>query len=124
MQMNLLEETVRSMSNEGLTPNDVKWIGARDGEYAITWKQFEIIANVNYDASYGSAEVAEDLVVVGSDWWLERHEYDGSEWWEFKKLPTKKDNAIPFNLVLENNGYSTITINKLAIKQASPTDSE
>ena len=28
-----------------------------------------------------------DLLIVGDDWWLERHEYDGAEWWEFKTLP-------------------------------------
>ena len=38
---------------------------------------------------FGGAEVNENLFVVGADWWLERHEYDGSEWWEFKTLPTK-----------------------------------
>lgn len=30
-----------------------------------------------------------DLLVVGNNWWLERHNYDGSEWWEFKRLPTR-----------------------------------
>ena len=25
----------------------------------------------------------------GSDWWLERGEYDGSEWWEFRREPVK-----------------------------------
>ena len=30
-------------------------------------------------------EVAEDLVVVGDNWWIERHEYDGNEWWEYKE---------------------------------------
>jgi hypothetical protein len=29
------------------------------------------------------------IIVVGKDWWLERHEYDGSEWWEFKTMPDK-----------------------------------
>lgn len=28
-------------------------------------------------------------MIVGDDWWMERHEYDGSEWWEFKELPKK-----------------------------------
>lgn len=26
---------------------------------------------------------------MGDDWWLERHEYDGSEWFELKELPDK-----------------------------------
>ena len=53
----------------------------------LSWKEFEALANVEYDESYGAQEVADDLLVVGDDWWLERHEYDGSEWWEFKKIP-------------------------------------
>jgi len=31
------------------------------------------------------------LTVAGDDWWLERHGYDGSEWWEFKTLPKKSE---------------------------------
>jgi hypothetical protein len=34
-------------------------------------------------------------MVIGSDWWLERHEYDGSEWWEFKSLPKPREAAQP-----------------------------
>jgi len=36
---------------------------------------------------------------VGDDWWLERHEYDGSEWWVFQKLPIKPQNKIEPNKV-------------------------
>ena len=43
--------------------------------------------NINYDESYGRQEINETLKIVGKDWWLERHEYDGSEWWEFKQKP-------------------------------------
>jgi hypothetical protein len=42
---------------------------------------------VNYDDGFGGNEIPLSLVVVGDDWWLERGEYDGSEWWEFKRLP-------------------------------------
>ena len=31
--------------------------------------------------------MAEDLVVVGDNWWIERRDYDGSEWWEYKEKP-------------------------------------
>ena len=41
----------------------------------------------NYDNGFGGAEVHGDLKIVGNDWWMERGEYDGSEWWEFKTLP-------------------------------------
>lgn len=97
---NLLKETLEVLKKYGKSPKDVRWIGSRDGRYAITWKEFEKIANVEYDNGYGSQKVAMDLVVVGDDWWLERHEYDRSEWWEFKTLPKKKPDAKKFTKVL------------------------
>ena len=48
------------------------------------WENFKEVANVEYDSGFGSPQVAEDLIIMGSDFWLERHEYDGSEWWEYK----------------------------------------
>jgi len=42
-----------------------------------------------------SGIIRNDLYVVGEDWWLERGEYDGSEWWEFKRLPECPPRAIP-----------------------------
>ena len=44
--------------------------------------------------------VALDLVVVGEGWWLERCDYEGAEWWEFKTLPIKSENISPFKTVL------------------------
>jgi len=85
--MNLLDETLSFLQRHGLTEEDVCWVG--DGVNYCSWNDFVGIANVEYDAGYGIQEIEEDLIVVGKDWWLERHEYDGSEWWEFKKLPEK-----------------------------------
>jgi hypothetical protein len=50
-----------------------------------------------------------DLVVVGIDWWLERHNgNEDSEWWEFKTLP-KRGNCRPFTEVfIESFGGDTI----------------
>ena len=45
------------------------------------------ILNFEYDDGYGITEVNMGLKLVGKDFWLERHEYDGSEWWEYKTLP-------------------------------------
>lgn len=98
--INLLEETIQVLKKYGKTPKDVLWVGSVDGEYAISWEEFEKIAeNVWYYNGYGSQEIAYDLVVVGDDWWLERVEYDGSEWWEIRKKPEKKPDAKPFRVV-------------------------
>lgn len=39
-----------------------------------------------YDSGYGSEELG-GTVWFNDGTWLERGEYDGSEWWEHKKLP-------------------------------------
>jgi len=85
--VNLLSETIMELRLHGKSEEDVRWVGSNDGKYAITWDEFAKIADVEYDNDYGAYEVALDLVVVGDDWWLERCEYDGKEWWEFKSLP-------------------------------------
>ena len=84
--MNLLKETKEVLQENGKTLNDIKWIGSYafkiDKEVAL-----EIFKKTNYDEGFGSQEVATNLLVVGDNWWLERHEYDGSEWWEYKEMP-------------------------------------
>lgn len=47
----------------------------------------EWLKKTEYYAGFGSAKVAEDLVLVGKGWWLERHEYDGAESWHYKEAP-------------------------------------
>ena len=39
-----------------------------------------------YNAGYGSQEI-EGFISFTDDTWLEREEYDGSEWWDFKQFP-------------------------------------
>jgi hypothetical protein len=81
---NLLKETIDILKENGKTLQDVKWIG--DGDYYST-ENFEKILDVNYDSGFGHHEIYLSLKVVGDNWWLERGEYDGSEWWEFKQKP-------------------------------------
>jgi len=85
--MNLLLETIKCLHANGKTPQDVLWVSDTDVWFA--WDDFVNLALVNYDDGFGNTEIKEDLLIVGYDWWLERHEYDGSEWWEFKTLPVK-----------------------------------
>ncbi len=100
--MNLLSETLDCLASCGKNQSDVRWVGSTNYGY-FDWEHFVKIADVEYDNSYGATEVAKDLVVVGDDWWLERKEYDGSEWWVFKKLPIKPQNKIEPNKV--TGGY-------------------
>ncbi|NLP34788.1 MAG: hypothetical protein GX359_06265 [Clostridiales bacterium] len=97
---NLLEETLEILRDNGKSFDDVVWIGSPDGY--IAKELFLKLADVCYNNSFGGQEIAEDLLIVGEDWWMERCEYDGSEWWEFKTMPVKpKDELHPTRL---NNG--------------------
>lgn len=95
---NLLHETIEDLGYHEKQPADVRWVGNRD--FWFTWAEFTALADRTYNAGFGGQEVATDLLVVGDDWWLERHEYDGSEWWEYKSTPVKPaDHAVPTALI-------------------------
>lgn len=85
--MNLLKETNHVLKKNGKSLKDIKWVGCN--EFIIPLENFVTCADSVYDNGYGSQKVATDLVIVGDNWWMERYEYDGSEWWEYKELPQK-----------------------------------
>ena len=105
--MNLWKETIAKLKEHRKTFNDV--LAVCGNEFRITKGDFKKYANAEYDSGYGAPEVAEDLLVIGADFWLERHEYDGSEWWEFKQmlkydeLPFKPITALTVPQAIENN---------------------
>lgn len=84
---NLKDETLDTLKANHKTWADVRWIGHITGNVKIHPDYFLEIADKEYDSGYGGQEVNAQLVVVGDDWWIERHEYDGSEWFEFKTMP-------------------------------------
>lgn len=83
--INLLKETKEILKDNNKTLEDIKWIG--NSKYYVDIKKFIELSNVMYDNGYGSQKVAEDLKIVGDDWWLERYEYDGAEDWVYKSFP-------------------------------------
>ena len=94
---NLYQETVSCLEYFGRIAADVRFV-ANDTQ-VVDWDTFaECAKSYNYDSGYGEVEVNQYLVVVGDDWWLERRDYDGSEWWEYKTPPhlknQKRDNII------------------------------
>ena len=98
--VNLLEETLDILQEYGKTIEDVKWIGTH--EYTIPIEQFIEVADRMYDGGYGIEEINTGLLVVGEDWWLERGEYDGSEWWELKRMPSKPTMLIENPIIFRN----------------------
>lgn len=105
--MNLINETLELLKANGLTA----------GAYSVTWEDFAKFGDVEYYSSFGSVEIARDLVVVGDGWWLERHEYDGSEWWEYKELPVRLIESKPFTQIKDTTTYSSGTIEQFEKRQ-------
>lgn len=101
--MNLLQEIKRKLQVCGKTINDIRWIGTT--EVYIDINKFLKLADTEYDSGYGSPKVAEDLIIVGENWWLERHEYDGSEWFEYKELPLKPKEHLDIKAITVNQAY-------------------
>ena len=89
--MNLLNETRGILLSNNKTFDDVIFIGDRTTHTRMTVKDFLEHANVEYNGGYGIEEINTKLILVGKDFWLERHEYDGSEWWEYKSMPNIND---------------------------------
>jgi hypothetical protein len=101
--MNLLKETEDIIIEIGKSLEDIDFINIT-GEvdksqnyeevkcYSTDFDGFVKFCNRfrNYDNGYGGAKVPTNTVVVFKDGtWLERAEYDGSEWWEYKQIPKK-----------------------------------
>ena len=101
-KVNLLEETIHKMQDYGKNPKNVLWIGSKDGKYAINWEKFVEIADRLYMPDSEVQLIAKDLVIVGDDWWLERKEYNGGEWWNFVQTPKKKE-CKPFDTVFTSD---------------------
>lgn len=100
---NLYTETVECLNNYGRQESEVLWVGNND--VWCSWDKFvEIAKNTEYDSGYGGTEVATDLLIVGNDFWLERHEYDGSEWWEYKTMPVKPEKEFVPTTFISHDG--------------------
>lgn len=84
---NLLKETIDELRSHNKTLDDVIWIGSE--KYEIEKDEFIKLADIEYHSGYGAQKVADDLLIVGNDFWLSREEYDGSEWWKFNTMPKR-----------------------------------
>lgn len=85
--VNLLESTINILAINNKTINDVLFVRNKNEQCSFA-KFAELAKDFNYINSFGCHEIKLDLVVVGRDFWLERSEYDGTEQWVFKKIPS------------------------------------
>jgi hypothetical protein len=96
--MTLLEETLEALKAHGLSEKDVLWCGTSGQYYPhcyFTWEDFKEVAQVDTEGK----RVADDLIIVGRNWWLERYtyiEYKDAEYhkydqdcWVFHCMPLK-----------------------------------
>lgn len=86
--INFYEETIDFLKDKGKNMDDVVWIGGDNFEMP-KGNFIELARKQIYDSGYGGQEMPTDIKIVGKDFWLERAEYDGSEWWEYKEFPIR-----------------------------------
>src|ERR1700735_291520 len=99
-RVNLLQETLDCLRENGKTPEEVLWVG--DWKESYSWDDFIKAADFTYlprawrvdsndlDPRQTPSLLRAGLKIVGKDWWLERADcWDRSERWEFYTLPTR-----------------------------------
>lgn len=94
---NLQIETLDAIVSEGKTIEDVAYCHIGNIHYRnnkpIVYCHGELkidSIDIMYDNGYGMQEI-EGFIVFNDNTWLERAEYDGSEWWDYKTCPQLKD---------------------------------
>jgi hypothetical protein len=88
--ISLLEETIQILAKHGYSTLDILAVIGKDETgnlHSMDVNKFFSIAHRKYDNGDGDHEIDLDLKIIGPNWWLERHEHDESEGWEFKKMP-------------------------------------
>ena len=82
--MNLKQETLDAMAENGMVIADIAYISNRDFNQSVPVDEFFRSADREYDNDYGLHEVNLDMVIVFTNGdRMMRQEYDGSEWWEY-----------------------------------------
>lgn len=115
--MNLKVETLNELQNNGKYVGDVVAVCGKD--FAITWDNFISLADTDYDDGFGGQEVARDLKIIGKDFIMIRHEYDGAEGWSFiKTIPPENTR----NVCCLTRGQATALREKFFIAKGLPED--
>jgi hypothetical protein len=88
--INFLDETKDFLEKRNKTLDDIIYV--QTDEFRIKdIQKFLKSMDFDYDDGFGCQEIPSDLKIIGKDFWLERYEYDGSEWWDFKTTPVPND---------------------------------
>lgn len=98
---NLLEETHEDMGCAGRKPEDIIFIGSEKSGHSCTWAEFQKLADIEYYCGFGAQEIASDLIIVfkdGQKMW--RHEYDGSECWQYSEPFKPPEKTLPITRLM------------------------
>jgi len=88
--INFKDETLEYMKSINKTPDDIAYITGNNK--TMSWEIFAKAADFDYNCSYGTNYVNLDLYIVFKDnTWMARSEYDGSEGWTYRTLPSCDD---------------------------------
>lgn len=101
------KETLEILKRFEKSQEDVLWCGSEEFGW-FTFEDLMEVAQDSYHRGFGGQEIAKDLLIVGKDFWLERHEYDGSEWWEFKTIPLKPERYNKPKTIRNGDSWATL----------------
>ena len=93
---NLKEETLAKLEKYGKTLDDIEFAAVKyQPNFDVTvelcnpYGDFNIDKlDIEYDNGYGSQKVG-GFIVFTDGTWMERSEYDGAEWWDYRKRPDR-----------------------------------
>ena len=70
---NLLRETEEVLLEHGKLMSDIVFVSGNGHEIPLH-NFIEAAKSYDYDSGFGGEEVPLDPMIVGKDWWIERHE--------------------------------------------------
>tara|TARA_R110000868_G_scaffold234054_3_gene487767 strand:+ start:1798 stop:2109 length:312 start_codon:yes stop_codon:yes gene_type:complete len=99
--MNTLQELQETLSDFSKEVSDIKCLtisyeqqtfNLKIGWTEQDWNKLLNDLDFEYHEGYGGQELFDSIVWFNDGSWLERGEYDGSEWWAYKTTPLIPDN--------------------------------
>lgn len=96
-RINFYDETYKAIVDSNHTIDDIDFFSMvimdNRKEVQFSFDDFKRNSNFYYDNGFGTAVINLSLKIIFKDGtFMERREYDGSEWWEFVQIP-KKDKS-------------------------------
>lgn len=99
---NVLNEIVNILKRNGKEEEDIVWVGFvyKDnivGNFGYsTWDNFkEVAKNITYESGWGKG-CANNLVIMGNNFYIDNNDYDGAFGFDFHNFITKPDKKIVF----------------------------